>query len=147
MSNTTTTSTTKSNKNNEYTITSKPTYCMSSLFLGTSAYFYSRNKPLMTRISLVSSLLFGISGALIDYNYVNQGTLIAGGLSAALAASTTANALSQRRLFPLVLGTLSFSSMAYHAFFPLYNNVHEVRDLIDDFNAKVKEKSNNNDDK
>eukprot|EP01133_Synstelium_polycarpum_P003829 gene3829-4420_t len=114
----------------KYHITSKPTYAMGTLFLGTSLYFIGQKKTLMTKISLVSSGLFFISG---------QGALLAGGLSAALAASTTASALSHRKLFPLVLGTLTFSSMAYHAFFPLYNNIDEVKDIIDKFNDDVKQ--------
>ncbi|GAM27776.1 hypothetical protein SAMD00019534_109520, partial [Acytostelium subglobosum LB1] len=142
MSNNTSSIPSKDDKNNnnildlqptpkkKYVIMAKPTYAMSAVFFGTFAYYTSRRMPLMAKVSLISSGLFLTSGLLIDNSYTNTGAFLAGGLSAALSASTWASALKHGKMFPLVLGTLTVSSMAYHGFFSLYNSLDEVEEMI-----------------
>lgn len=117
-----------------------PSYTLSTSFFLSSLYFFAKNKKVLGKISIISSGTFLLSGALIDNKYENVGSLTAGGLSSLLAGTTMASGIKHKKIFPILLGSLCIYSLGYHAFFSLYNNIDDVKYVIDQHNEKLMEK-------
>ncbi|KAN0029209.1 hypothetical protein ACTFIV_011088 [Dictyostelium citrinum] len=119
-------------------LSSRPTYLTGGVFGAAAIYYNIKKKTSLAKFSLLSSALIVFSGHLIDRGEEKFGSILAGCISAVLSGTTLASGFKNKKILPLALGSVAISSMSYHGFFSLYNNLDEVKELVDNHNENVK---------